>query len=234
MQLPKLLDFKKKFEALLRRRKFNPLFERKAKEGSAAWKYLESRKIDPKNLEFYDFNGNFVYNGKEYTLPNSIVIPLRDANGVLKGVWIRFLEEKRFFIWMCDSSFQKYWLQIEDPNAPVFLAESIFDALSAKQLLGAKNVAACLGVKASKELQGALQDFEVVMCFDNDVAGYKGMLSHLNAEETSHWKIVEIPEFQGDLMNHKDYNSVINAGIQELNHKIKAGISAKVYIKNLI
>lgn len=217
---------------MIQRSKFSPLLQNRVTENSPAGEYLKSRGLSV-DLEAYDFEGSFCYRGKEYQVPDSIVIPMRNRSGVLQGVWIRFLQEKRFFIWLVDDTVQKFWLDIRSEDEPVYIAESIFDALSLRELFGFKNVGACLGVAASAEMQEALKDFEVVMCFDRDSAGYKGMLAHLNNPRTQHWKIFEIISNNlVDISNIKDYNDVIKLGNEGFSYNIKSSIQAKIYIKS--
>jgi hypothetical protein len=91
-----------------------------------------------------------------------------------------------------------------------------------------------LGVAASAEMQEALKDFEVVMCFDRDSAGYKGMLAHLNNPRTQHWKVLEILSNSVDLSGIKDYNDIIKLSnaMDEFSYNIKSSIQAKIYIKS--
>ena len=220
---------------MIQRSKFSPLLQNRVTENSPAGEYLKSRGLSV-DLEAYDFEGSFCYRGKEYQVPDSIVIPMRNRSGQLQGVWIRFLQEKRFFIWLVDDTVQKFWLDIRNEDEPVYIAESIFDALSLRELFGFKNVGACLGVAASAEMQEALKDFEVVMCFDRDSAGYKGMLAHLNNPRTQHWKILEILSNSVDLSGIKDYNDIVQLGnlegLDEFSYNIKSSIQAKIYIKS--
>lgn len=229
----KLAEFKHNLRLMIQRSKFSPLLQNRVKENSPAGEYLKSRGLSV-DLEAYDFEGSFNYRGKEYQVPDSIVIPMRNRSGVLQGVWIRFLQEKRFFIWLVDDTVQKFWLDIRDSNGPVYIAESIFDALSLRELFGFKNVGACLGVAASAEMQEALKDFEVVMCFDRDSAGYKGMLAHLNNPRTQHWKVLEILSNSVDLSGIKDYNDIIKLSnaMDGFDYNIKSSIQAKIYIKS--
>lgn len=228
----KLAEFKHNLRLMIQRSKFSPLLQNRATENSPAGEYLKSRGLSV-DLEAYDFEGSFNYRGKEYQVPDSIVIPMRNRSGVLQGVWIRFLQEKRFFIWLVDDTVQKFWLDIRDSNEPVYIAESIFDALSLRELFGFKNVGAVLGVAASAEMQEALKDFEVVMCFDRDSAGYKGMLAHLNNPRTQHWKVLEILSKNVDLSGIKDYNDIVQLGnLDEFSYNIKSSIQAKIYIKS--
>lgn len=231
----KLAEFKHNLRLMIQRSKFSPLLQNRVTENSPAGEYLKSRGLSV-DLEAYDFEGSFNYRGKEYQVPDSIVIPMRNRNGVLQGVWIRFLQEKRFFIWLVDDTIQKFWLDIRaEPgeDEPVYLAESIFDALSLRELFGFKNVGAVLGVAASAEMQEALKDFEVVMCFDRDSAGYKGMLAHLNNPRTQHWKVFEILSKNVDLSGIKDYNDIVQLGnLDEFSYNIKSSIQAKIYIKS--
>lgn len=231
----KLAEFKHNLRLMIQRSKFSPLFQNRVTENSPAGEYLKSRGLSV-DLEAYDFEGSFNYRGKEYQVPDSIVIPMRNRNGVLQGVWIRFLQEKRFFIWLVDDTVQKFWLDIRaEPgeDEPVYIAESIFDALSLRELFGFKNVGAVLGVAASAEMQEALKDFEVVMCFDRDSAGYKGMLAHLNNPKTQYWKVFEILSKNVDLSGIKDYNDIVQLGnLDEFSYNIKSSIQAKIYIKS--
>lgn len=232
----KLAEFKHNLRLMIQRSKFSPLLQNRVKENSPAGEYLKSRGLSV-DLEAYDFEGSFCYRGKEYRVPDSIVIPMRNRIGQLQGVWIRFLQEKRFFIWLVDDTVQKFWLDIRaEPgeDEPVYIAESIFDALSLRELFGFKNVGACLGVAASAEMQEALKDFEVVMCFDRDSAGYKGMLAHLNNPRTQHWKVLEILSNSVDLSGIKDYNDIIKlrSELDEFGYNIKSSIQAKIYIKS--
>ena len=226
-----LNQFKHNLRLMIQRSKFSPLLQNRVTENSPAGEYLKSRRLSV-DLEAYDFEGSFNYRGKEYQIPDSIVIPMRNRNGVLQGVWIRFLQEKRFFIWLVDDTVQKFWLDIRSEGEPVYIAESIFDALSLRELFGFKNVGACLGVAASAEMQEALKDFEVVMCFDRDSAGYKGMLAHLNNPKTQHWKVLEILSNSVDLSGIKDYNDIVQLRKDGFDYNIKSSIQAKIFIKS--
>lgn len=229
----KLAEFKHNLRLMIQRSKFSPLLQNRVTENSPAGEYLKSRGLSV-DLEAYDFEGSFCYRGKEYQVPDSIVVPMRNRIGQLQGVWIRFLQEKRFFIWLVDDTVQKFWLDIRAEDEPVYIAESIFDALSLRELFGFKNVGAVLGVAASAEMQETLKDFEVVMCFDRDSAGYKGMLAHLNNPRTQHWKVLEILSNSVDLSGIKDYNDIIKLGseLDGFDYNIKSSIQAKIYIKS--
>lgn len=240
-QLGFLETFKRNLRLMIQRSKFSPLLQNRVTDSSSvtglspAGEYLKSRGLSI-NFECYDFEGMFNYRGKDYQLPPCIVVPMRNRIGQLQGVWIRFLQEKRFYIWLVDDTLQKFWLDINDDNEPVYLAESIFDALSLRELFGFKNVGAVLGVAASAEMQEALKYYEVVMCFDRDSAGYKGMLAHLNNPRTQHWKVLEIiPNNSVDLSGIKDYNDIVklaNEGKKGFSYNIKSSIQAKIYIKS--
>ena len=235
MELGFLETFKRNLRLMIQRSKFSPLLQNRVTDLSPAGEYLKSRGLSI-NFECYDFEGTFNYRGKDYQLPQCIVVPMRNRIGVLQGVWIRFLQEKRFYIWLVDDTLQKFWLDIQSEpgeDEPVYLAESIFDALSLRELFGFKNVGACLGVAASAEMQEALKDFEVVMCFDRDSAGYKGMLAHLNNPRTQHWKVFEIiTNNLVDISNIKDYNDIVKLEKKGFSYIIKSSIQAKIYIKS--
>lgn len=239
MDLEFLDNFKRNLRLMIQRSKFSSLLQNRVTETSPAGEYLKSRGLST-NFECYDFEGVFNYRGKDYQLPECIVVPMRNRIGQLQGVWIRFLQEKRFYIWLVDDTLQKFWLDINDESEPVYLAESIFDALSLRELFGFKNVGAVLGIAASAEMQEALKDFEVVMCFDRDSAGYKGMLAHLNNPRTQHWKVLEISSETVDISGIKDYNDIIKLGNKadleglsyNIKSSIKSAIQAKIYIKS--
>lgn len=228
-----LNQFKHNLRLMIQRSKFSPLLQNRVTENSPAGEYLKSRGLTT-DFECYDFSGEFNYRGKDYQIPEAIVVPMRNRNGQLQGVWIRFLQEKRFFIWLVDDTVQKFWLDIRSEGEPVYIAESIFDALSLRELFGFKNVGAVLGVAASAEMQEALKDFEVVMCFDRDSAGYKGMLAHLNNPKTQHWKILEISSNNVDISRAKDYNDIVRLSntMDGFDYNIKSSIQAKIYIKS--
>lgn len=228
-----LNQFKHNLRLMIQRSKFSPLLQNRVTENSPAGEYLKSRGLTT-DFECYDFSGEFNYRGKDYQIPEAIVVPMRNRNGQLQGVWIRFLQEKRFFIWLVDDTVQKFWLDIRSEGEPVYIAESIFDALSLRKLFGFKNVGAVLGVAASAEMQEALKDFEVVMCFDRDSAGYKGMLAHLNNPKTQHWKILEISSNNVDISRVKDYNDIVRLSntMDGFDYNIKSSIQAKIYIKS--
>ena len=226
-----LNQFKHNLRLMVQRSKFSPLLQNRVTENSPAGEYLKSRGLSV-DLEAYDFEGSFNYRGKDYQLPECIVVPMRNRIGQLQGVWIRFLQEKRFYIWLVDDTLQKFWLDIQDESEPVYLAESIFDALSLRELFGFKNVGAVLGIAASAEMQETLKDFEVVMCFDRDSAGYKGMLAHLNNPRTQHWKVLEILSNLVDISNVKDYNDIVRLNKSGFSYNIKSSIQAKIYIKS--
>ncbi len=235
-QMGKLEEFKHNLRLLMQRVKFGKLLANRATENSPTGEYLKSRGLTT-DFECYDFSGEFTYRGKDYQIPEAIVVPMRNRNGQLQGVWIRFLQEKRFFIWLVDDTVQKFWLDIRNEDEPVYIAESIFDALSLRELFGFKNIGAVLGVAASAEMQEALKDFEVVMCFDRDSAGYKGMLAHLNNPRTQHWKVLEIlpkGENSVDLSRVKDYNDIVRLRneLDDFVYIIKTSIQAKIYIKS--
>lgn len=230
-------EFKLKVQQLIQRVKFKKLLSNRASQNSPAGLYLKSRGLTVSSLECYDFSGEFEYQGTKYQLPECIVIPLRSSNFELIGVWIRFLRDKRFYIWQVPGK-QKFWLSLSDENdKKIYVAESIFDALSLQQIFGFKNIAACLGVSVSTDLQSQLKGYEVVLCFDRDTAGCKGMLNHLNSDVTSMYKIIKLDESLVDLSEFKDYNDIHKSFLtKELNLSFTelAGIQAKIFLKSKI
>lgn len=149
----------------------------------------------------------------------------------LIGVWIRFLQEKRFFIWLLPE-FQKMWYA--DPKEHQYhpdigdtwvLFESIFDAFAFSSLTKHTKVAACLGVSPSGDLQEFLRGQRVLLALDQDEAGKKSSLNLLTSNPG--WGII-IPELNG-----KDYNEHLTTS-NHLRFQVLHGIQAKIKLRSAI
>lgn len=149
----------------------------------------------------------------------------------LIGVWIRFIHEKRFFIWLLPE-YQKMWYA--DPKEHRYhpdigdawvLFESIFDAFAFSALTKHTKVAACLGVSPSADLQEMLKGQRVLLALDQDEAGKKSSLNLLTSNPG--WGII-VPELQG-----KDYNEHLTLS-ETLGFQVLYGIQAKIKLRSAI
>lgn len=221
-----LQDFKNYARYLIEESKFNRLFEMPASNNTISKEYLENRNLPIE--ECYYFRGDFNYRGQNYKLNDCIVVPLRSPNNELRGVWIRFIHEKRFFIWMLNINPepQKYWIPKNiDFTKEVYVCESIFDAASLGKMLNTNQVVACLGVQPSGDLLSLMHSSEVILALDNDVAGRKSALNLLTLHPK--WSIIQISN------KEKDFNDILKSS-QELQYKILPGIQAKIYLRSIL
>lgn len=222
-------DFKSYFHYILEETSFMRLLSKNVKQDEEALNYLNNRKIvgvmETLGMDIFVFEGDFEYKGKTYNLRKSIVIPLKSPTDDLRGVMIRSIYDKQFYIWMIGEN-QKYWLSPAfDKNSRIYVFESIFDALSFSHLTGNHNVVALLGVSPTTELQKHLGE-EVVLALDNDSAGKKNSLSLLTSNP--HWGIIS-----SNLGEIKDYNELLIKG-GTLQSQDFFGIKARIYLKSII
>lgn len=215
-------EFAEYFRTLLEAKTFDKLLQTPVSSDPEALAYTESRRIPPNDI--FSFTGDFKYKGSHYKLSKSIVIPLRDMQGFVRGVWIRAIQEKKFYIWMA-GNLQKYWIPKDfDPSKRVIICESILDAMSLSKLIGYSNVMAALGVAPTKEIQNILTG-EVILALDNDTAGKKSALTLLTSNPS--WGIIETSE------GFKDYNEALVKNLRP-NFKILYGIQARIHLKSLL
>lgn len=179
--------------------------------------YLQSRNLSEFSSEFFTVQSDTIFNfqGKDLKIPkNAVICPLKNPFSMfLKGVWIRFLEEKRFFIFLVQNE-QKYWFESGlDFSKPVVVCESIFDALSVKKLTNSEyNVCATLGVAVSSEMREILKKFpKILFAFDFDKAGAKGMLLEVQKfEDLGYFEtvgVLDFPEIKENFV--KDFNDFL-------------------------
>lgn len=234
-----LRDFIDYTMGLLREHQFDNLFRTPATEDPETSQYLESRKLDASKFECYAYEGSHTYDQKTYDLPKCLVVPLRKPlTKEVCGVWIRFVHEKRFFIWLANDH-QKFWVDTNtfDPEKPTVVAEAIFDALALRELWISQyedfpyNIAAALGVSLTNDLVGEMG--EIILAFDNDRVGLQSMLKLLTADVPSQ-KISgiilnESEDF--DLRGVKDWNELISKnGVPSV--KLYPGILAEIKVKS--
>lgn len=224
-----LEDFKSYFNFILEETSFYKLLQTNIKSDEEALSYLSQRKvmgiIETLGMEIFVYEGPFRYKGKDYSLSKSIIIPLKSPTDDLRGVMIRSIHQKQFYIWMIGDN-QKYWISPQfDQSKKVYLFESIFDALSFAFMTGETNIAANLGVTPTNDLQKILSR-EVILALDNDPAGKNNSLSLLTLHPQ--WGIIS-----SNLNQFKDYNEFLISD-NHLEFKELMGIQARIYLKSTI
>lgn len=223
--------FKAFCHAALQQRKFQKLLQVPAFEDAETRQYLEKRgfvESDITGLNAFAFEGDIQYKEKTYTLPKSLVFALIDPiNSMIRGVWIRFLYEKRFYIWMVSDEMQKYWVSpLADLTEPVIVCESILDAISLAKLTGNRNVAAALGVSLTNDLQDLILP-NSLLALDNDRPGKINMLKAL--ENNPRYGIIKHNLNQSQF---KDFNEFLIHKPYPLEFQEFYGVQAKIYLRS--
>lgn len=222
-----IAEFKNYAKYLIQASKFKRLLKIPACSSIEACRYLENRGLS--TIGFYYYQGDFNYRGKEYHLDSCIVCLLLTPEGKINGVWIRFINQKKFFIWLLDLNPepQKYWLHPDlDLTKEVYVCEAIFDALSLGKLLMTTQVVACLGVTPSAELKDILNQVpKVILGLDSDTAGLKSTLGLL--ESNPKWWCIQ------HNYKVKDYNELLDL-TDNFQYKTLSGIQAKIAIRSRI
>ena len=125
--------------------------------------YIENRGIEVQSDWRYSPKGNKIkFNGAIQTLSEYIIIPLKKGD-----LWYGFQalawKEKRFFVYMVTgNSGHKAWNFYDiDKEKPVYIFESIYDAMSS----GLDNVIAQLGANLGDDRIQELK--EPIFCLDN-------------------------------------------------------------------
>lgn len=230
-------EFKKYLKMLRESDRLSSLLQIPVLQDPEGLEYIKSRRLPPglfDTIECFTFEGLYHYRGKEYKLPKSIVFPLRDIHGNLRGCWLRYLREKRFFIWMASDALQKYWApKTFKPNEPVFITEGIFDALSLMLLAKKSNVVACLGVQPSVDLIGLIANNpQWILALDNDEPGKKSTL-RLLPTSPKYSIISPFKSILKDAWYAKDFNEVLKnmPSPNDFDYRVLGGIEAKVYLR---
>ncbi len=125
--------------------------------------YIENRGIEVQSDWRYSPKGNKIkFNGASQTLSEYIIIPLKKGD-----LWYGFQalawKEKRFFVYMVtgNSGYKAWNFYDVDKEKPVYITESIYDALSS----GLDNVIAQLGANLGDDRIQELK--EPIFCLDN-------------------------------------------------------------------
>jgi len=128
-----------------------------------AKEYLNQRGLEPQEDWEYSPKGNeIVFNGAKQVLSEYIIIPLT-KDGLWYGFQALAWKQKRFFVYMVtgNSGFKAWNFYNIDKEKPVYIFESIYDALSS----GLDNVIAQLGANLGEDRLKELK--EPIFCLDN-------------------------------------------------------------------
>jgi len=138
-------------------------------ESDAKFKeYLDKRlPNDIYNLDdiFLTCDTNVIVGGRTVNLTNCIIVPLYHTDGKMYGFQARDIYQKRFYTYIPDanSGYKVFnWHRI-NKNKTVYIAESVFDALSLG--MDITEVTAALGSDIDKNRLNELR--KPVFCFDN-------------------------------------------------------------------
>jgi len=193
-----------------------------------ALEYLNKRKITPKdNWLFSPYNNKVTFEDKSLVLSNYIIIPLEKDNK-----WYGFqalgYKQKRFFIFLNKGNVSyKIWNWFNvDKDKPVYIFESIYDALSS----GLDNIIAQLGATISQERLNELK--EPIFCLDNHNVDERAKEESINYLKKGYKVFIwdkKIPL--------KDFNDLLKAGFSKESIKnlilsnINSGMNAMLKIK---
>lgn len=181
-----------------------------AGSNAEALDYLTNRRVNSDGL-FYSTDW-LEFEGKRMPLKDSIIIPLwvSEPDGICYGFQARSIREKFFYTFIPEENtgWKVWnWFGIER-DKPVFVFESVFDALSSG--LPSNRISAALGADLSPERE--LEVKEAIMCYDNqrcDHTAYTKSIELLNKQKRVFIWPTEIKEKDSNswLKNHPESSS---------------------------
>jgi len=191
-----------------------------SKLNEASISYLKGRGLEPKDDWLYAEKGTkFMFNDVEIYLNDYIIVPL-----TYKNKWYGFQAigyiEKRFFVYLLDGNdgYKVWnWFNI-NPNEPVYIFESIYDAMSS----GLDNVIAQLGSSLGEDRLKELK--EPIFVLDNhniDETANRETLNYIKAGYKVFIWSTKIP------LKFKDTNDLLKAGVNM--DKIKKLILGNIF-----
>ena len=194
--------------------------------------YLESRGIKPqKSWRYSPVSNKIIFNKKEIMLNDFIIIPLT-YNNRWYGFQALGWKQKKFFVYLVDGNTSwKVWnWDCIDKDKPVYIFESIYDALSS----GETNIIAQLGANIHEDRLKELK--EPIFCLDNqniDEAAYRETLKYLELGHKCFIWPNKIP------LHFKDYNDLLKRGVTTdkiktlINKNIFSGMTGIIRLKTL-
>lgn len=190
--------------------------------------YLRGRKINyyPEKFGKWYFGKHDIKIGdKTYYIQDAIIIPLYE-NGIMYGFYSRKIAEKIFFTYNPEVNLgYKIWNWFNvNLNEPLYIFESIFDAISS----GKTNIIALMGAKLPEDRLKEIK--EPIFCLDNDKTGIKNSIEYAQMG----YKVLVLP----DSIKEKDMNEIMknhDFNMSEfVDNNIESGISAIVKLKLLL
>lgn len=189
--------------------------------------YVAGRGFDYKILQekfgtFYVGSCDMELNDKNYMIQNALIIPLY-YEGVMYGFYSRSIEGKEFYTFNPDNNFgYKVWNWFNvDFTKPLYVFESVFDAISYAVSSGNYNVIATMGAKLGDDRTAELK--HPIYALDNDRSGF---LNGLQYAKQGHDVFI-----QPNHIIHKDMNLCFKNGIDcaaLVKENIFTGISAEI------
>ena len=181
----------------------------KCKDNPDCVKYVQQRKLQPKDDWYYSENEYFSYNNKNVYLKNYLIIPV--YYGGYGGFYSRSIKEKSFSTFLLDVP--KFWIsENTDYENIQLVTEGIFDALSTDFEV----VGSMIGADIPQEVLNKLNS-DCIIAFDNDKTGitkakkYAGIKQKIKIfVPPSDWK-------------YKDFNEALQGGVkkEEITEMIK-------------
>jgi hypothetical protein len=181
--------------------------------------YLKSRGLEKFEDMFFYCDSDVMIEGKFLPIKNSIITPLL-YRGRLYGFQARKLDTKMFITFIPDKNNGfKAWNYFNlDLNKPIFIFESVFDALSSG--LDKKNITSALGSDFSMKL---LKNIKYpIFAFDNQYKDNTSRQKSINLLKQGYHIVLwdkNDPE--------KDYNELLKRlSFSEIKDKIKSGVTS--------
>ncbi len=177
----------------------DPIRENVTRLSPEARLYLKNRGVEPKD-NWLEATGKIMWNGNEIPLNEFIIIPLTWSDGRWYGLQALAYKKKQFYVLLVDGNENwKVWNWDKiDKTQPVYVCESIYDALST----GKENVIAQLGASLSNDRLQELN--KVVFCLDNQYIDVASKDSSLMYAEQGH----EVFVWSSGAQNFKDFNDL--------------------------
>lgn len=166
---------------------------------------------------------NFSLGETTFYIKDNLIIPFYYGEKVY-GFYSRSLKEKKFINFSLNKGFNIFNFFNVNLNEPVYIFESIFDALSFKQLYNFENIIALNTLSISKEALKLIK--YPVFCLDNDNPGIKEMLKYCRVENS---KFLIYPE---DL-KFKDFNEMLVKNFK-FDLRFESGFNAMINLKKLL
>lgn len=201
--------------------------------------FLLSRGLNAEKLQnvfgkFYSGTSNFMFEGKNFSIRNTLFIPILGRSGnttrvenpgsnEIVGFYARDINEKRFVNHnRLKGPFTPWNFNRVDLSKRVFIFEAILDALSFYEIYNEENVVALCTNNINPLI---LERIEYpVFCLDNDEVGIRTMLKYINTKNA---------EFLIYNTKSKDFNEMLLRG-EKMKLEFESGFRANIALRKLI